>query len=276
MTNLDLSLLPDLPQRPLLTDLTRELWADPVVAAVWLGGSLARGEADAFSDVDLRVALASPAEVPEAMSPSARLLSERTAHSTVWRIASDAVFHHVLLNNGQIYDLWVQTTGRPPSPEIRRVLGCRDAEFKTQLTRGEDPSVQFPAADPEEIRRVLGDFWMSQCKHQKVLSRSLALIVWEGEHQFRQTLLRLWFVLETGLDCGPLNRMTIHTLTPMDRVIQGAYGSRALALLNSEAAEETRDEVAQVGQVLAERLNFAYPAAAEEAARRGWGHFPAA
>ena len=101
------------------------------------------------------------------------------------------------------------------------------------------------------------------------------MIVWEGEHQFRQTLLRLWFVLETGLDCGPLNRMTIHTLTPMDRVIQGAYGSRALALLNSEAAEEMRDEVAQVGQVLAERLNFAYPAAAEEAARRGWGRFPA-
>ena len=276
MNDLDLSVLPDLPQRPLLTELAQELWADPTVSAVWLGGSLARGEADAFSDVDLRVAFITPPEISEAMPSSAQLLTDRTVYSGVWRVAPDAVLHQILLDDGQIYDLWVQTTGRPPSPETRRVLGCRDAVFRAQLTDGEDPSVQFPAADPEAIRRVIGDFWMGQRKHQKVRARGLALIEWDGEHRLRQTLLRLWFVLETGLDCGPPERMTIHTLSPMDRVIQEAHGAHALALLNGEVGEAIQEEVARVGQALAERLGFKYPAAAEEAARQGWGRFPAA
>ena len=144
------------------------------------------------------------------------------------------------------------------------------------MAGGEDPSVQFPAADPEQIRRVIGDFWMSQRKHQKVLARGQAFIAWEGEHRFRQTLLRLWFVLETGLDCGPPERMTIHTLSPMDRVIQEKYGPRTISLLNDGAGGAIRDEVARVGQALAQRLGFDYPEAAEEAARQGWVRFPAA
>lgn len=278
MTDLDLSALPDLPQCALLTDLTSELWADPSVSALWLGGSLARGEGDAFSDVDLRVALAPPTEVPETMPPAARLLTERTAYALTRRIAPDAVLHHLLLNDGQIYDLWVQTSGRAPSNEIRLVLGCRDAAFAAQLVGGEDPTIQFPPADPEEIRRVLGDFWMNQRKHQKVLARGLTLIGWEGEHRLRQFLLRLWFVRETGTDCGPPDRMTIHTLTPLDRLIQEKYGPRALALLGTAdgTLAEVREEVARVGRELAAQLGFEYPAAAEEVARQGWARFPAA
>ena len=93
----------------------------------------------------------------------------------------------------------------------------------------------------------------------------------------RQSLLRLWFVRETGTDCGPPGRMTIHTLTPLDRVIQEKYGPRALALLGTpdETLAEVRGEVARVGRELAVWLGFEYPAAAEEAARQGWVRFPA-
>ena len=278
MTDLDLSTLPDLPQRALLTALAWDLWADPSVSALWLGGSLARGDGDAFSDVDLRVALAPPAEVSEAMPPAARLLTERRTYALTRRAAADAVLHQLLLDDGQIYDLWVQTTERAPSNEIRLALGCRDAAFAAQLAGGEDPSVQFPPANPDEIRRVLGDFWMGQRKHQKVLARGLDLIGWEGEHRLRQFLLRLWFVQETGTDCGPPDRMTIHTLTPMDRVIQEKYGARAFAMLGTpdETLAEVRDEVARVGREVAARLGFEYPVAAENAARQGWARFPAA
>ena len=43
---------PDLPQKRFLIDVVQGLWRDPAIVAVWLGGSLARGEGDRNSDVD--------------------------------------------------------------------------------------------------------------------------------------------------------------------------------------------------------------------------------
>lgn len=51
MTALDLSHLPDLPQRETICEVVAALWQQAGVIAVWLGGSLARGAGDAYSDV---------------------------------------------------------------------------------------------------------------------------------------------------------------------------------------------------------------------------------
>lgn len=277
MNDLNLDALPVLPQRPLLMELAQDLWADPAVAALWLGGSLARGVGDAHSDVDLRVAFAAPAEIAEALPASAHRLAARMTYCVTRLSGGDAALHQMLLDDGQIYDLWVQTAAREPSHEARLVLGCRDAAFASKLAGGEDPSVSFKPADPEEIRRVVGGFWMNLRKHRKVLARGLTLIAWEGEHRIRQELLRLWHVEATGLDCGPLSPMTIHTMTPMVRTVETAQGGLALRALgrSSETEEEfrgamerLREEGARVGRRLAERLGFDYPAAAEEAAMR--------
>jgi hypothetical protein len=277
MTSLDLSALPDLPQRPLLTELARDLWTDPSIAALWLGGSLARGTGDAHSDIDLRVALAPPAAVSEMLPASAHRLMARITYSLTWRFADDAVLHHMLLDDGQIYDLWVQAATREPSREARLVLGCRDEAFAPKLIGGEDPSVQFKPADSEEIRQVVGGFWMNLRKHRKVLARGLTLIAWEGEHRIRQDLLRLWHVQATGWDCGPMSAMTIHSLTPMTQAVQAVRAGGALNALGrsseteaefGEALEWLHEEGARVGRMLAERLGFDYPAAAEEAATR--------
>ena len=283
MDDLMLDDLPDLPQCALLRDVARELWADQDVAALWLGGSLAQGMGDAYSDIDLRVALAvSETDVPETLSVSARQLSERVAFNLTRRIAGDAVLHHMILEDGQIYDLWVQAATRPPSREVRRVLGCRDDRLRKALIGGADPSVEFPAADPEEIKTVVGVFWISQRKHQRVLYRGLDLLAWEGDHRMRQDVLRLWHVGETGMDCGPLPPMTVHTLSPVVRAVQEARGADALRLLGvatatrselRESAEWLCDEVATLGRRLAGHLGFEYPAAAETAALRGWAEF---
>lgn len=278
MNGLNLDALPDLPQRPLLRELSLALWADPAVAALWLGGSLARGAGDAHSDVDLRVALAPPAAVSETLPVSAHLLTERVTYISTYRIAEDAVLYHMLLGDGQVYDLWVQTAAREPSREARLVLGCRDAALASKLAGGEDPSVRFKLADPAEMRQVIGGFWMNLRKHRKVLARGLTLIAWEGEHRIRQDLLRLWHVEATGLDCGPIQAMTIHSLTPMVRAVEAAWGGEAVAALGRssetegefrEATTRLREEGARVGRVLAGRLGFDYPAAAEEAAMTG-------
>lgn len=285
MSDLDLDALPDLPQCPLLAALARDLWDDPAVSALWLGGSLARGARDAYSDVDLRVALAPTDSVPESVPASARRLTEKIAYSLTRRFAGDAVLHHMLLDDGQIYDLWVQTATRPPGDEARRVLGCRDEWLADQLKGGEDPSVRPRPADPEEIRTVIGVFWISQRKHQRVLFRGLDLLAWEGDHRLRQDILRLWYVWETGNDCGALPPMTIHTLMPALRAVQDGRGADALRLLGGptgtgeelkESAGWLCDEMAVVGRRLADRFGFEYLAAAEEVARRGWARFPVA
>ena len=277
MKDLNLDALPDLPQRPLLVEFAQDLWADPAVAALWLGGSLARGVGDAHSDVDLRVGLAAPAEITGALPASAHKLAERVTYCAARPIGTDAVLHQMLLNDGQVYDVWIQTTAREPSSEARLVLGCRDAVFAPKLASGADPSVAFNPADPEEIRRLVGGFWMNIRKHRKVLARGLTLIAWEGEHRIRQELLRLWHVEATGLDCGPIPAMTIHTLTPMVRAVEAAWGGKALEALgrSSETEEEFREAMGRLheegvrgGRLLAEKLGFDYPAAAEEAAMR--------
>lgn len=277
MNSLNLDALPDLPQRPLLAAVARDLWDDPAVAALWLGGSLVRGAGDSHSDVDLRIALAPPAAVAEELPASAHRLAAHITYSLLMRFAGDAVLHHLLLDDGQIYDLWIQTAMREPSREARLVLGCRDEAFALKLAGGEDPSVQFKTADPDEIRQVIGGFWINLRKHRKVLARGLTLIAWEGEHRLRQDILRLWHVLATGQDCGPLSSMTIHSLTPMARTLEAAHEGRALGDLGrsseteaefGEAMEQMRGEGARVGRLLAGRLGFDYPVAAEEAAMK--------
>jgi hypothetical protein len=282
--DLDTSGLPDLPQRARLAAVATEIWREPSAVALWIGGSLARGAGDRFSDVDLRVAVPLDAFDPDRVLASAPALSDTAVAHLRIPFGDDAVLHHLMLRDGEIYDLFVQTTERPPADEPRRVLACRDAAFGALLeVAGSEPAPTFPPADPDTIRQVIVGFWIGQQKHQKVLHRDLALLAWFGENLLRQDLIRLWYVLATGNDCGPLARMTIHTLSPVVRTVQQAVGAgSALALVGGplgsereirDGAARLRDEVARVGRRLAERLGFDYPEDAEIAVRRSWDRF---
>jgi predicted nucleotidyltransferase len=55
--SLFLDVLPDLPQSDLLRQLATGLWQAKGVVALWLGGSLATGAADRYSDVDVYLAV---------------------------------------------------------------------------------------------------------------------------------------------------------------------------------------------------------------------------
>lgn len=67
----------DAPHRALVERATEVLAADPRVLAAWLVGSLANGDADAFSDVDLRCAVAD--EAYEDVRETWRALVDRIA-----------------------------------------------------------------------------------------------------------------------------------------------------------------------------------------------------
>lgn len=277
---LNLSAIPQFPQTELLRRVAADLWQNPQVAAIWLGGSLSRGAGDRHSDVDLRVALPlaqyDGSNLPEGAERIADLVVARQDR----QFGTDAALHHLLLNNGQIYDLFVQTTSRTPSEEHRLIIGCRDSEFGEKLLGGQDPGLKAPQpAGSGQVSQLLADYWIGLCKHRKVLYRDLDLVAWHGEHFLRGYLFQLYHILATGTDCGSLHVMTIHSLSPAAGNIQKAFGDGVLAELGRptrtreefvQSVTAIADEVTRVGRLLADRIGFEYPAAAEATARAVW------
>jgi predicted nucleotidyltransferase len=97
--------LPDLPQIPFLKEVVTNLWQQPEVVAVWLGGSLARGEGDPYSDIDLRVAVETT-HIAQWENPKLETFFGHPplAHH-VMRFGDNALLHHLLVKNGDIRSL---------------------------------------------------------------------------------------------------------------------------------------------------------------------------
>jgi hypothetical protein len=271
--------VPNLPQKKFLIHVVEGLWEDPSIIAVWLGGSLARGQGDRNSDVDLRVALR--LQEYARMPSGATLLFQMAVVHQRLEFAEDSTLHHMLLRNGQIYDLLVQSTSRPPTSEHRLVLACRDAQFGDALSHGVDPpATTFKTAMPLAVRQIIEGYWLGLLKHKRVVERDLGIVAWEGEHRLRCSLLQLYHILATGNDCGDPLRMTIHSMSPAVRNIQAGIGPLALAMLGRptrtveelvHSAIQIAREVARIGRLLSTSLKFDYPDEAERVVAAAWG-----
>ena len=261
------------------------IWPEAGVVALWVGGSLARGAGDIFSDVDFRTAVA-----PEQLEPWKTPHFERIFTHTVvvgqavMQFGDDAVLHHLVLANGEIFDFFVQSATRLPTREPLLILGCRSDEFERMLTgQNSIPPMERQAVDGEVVRELLVSFWINSHKHRKVLHRGLDLMASLGLHIEQSLLLRLWYIDVSGQDCGDVRRQTIHSLTEVVQAIEQAMGPQALALLGVpmrdrqelyQAIEGNRQGVLQhLGRRLAQRYGFEYPAALEETVLRGWEKF---
>ena len=271
--------LPDLPQIAILERIAARLWADSEVVALWLGGSIARGKADAHSDIDLRVGVR-PDALPQWLEPDLPALSAMIGETVVGVHAlrwDRTVLHQALLADGVILDLLVQSVDRDPPQDATLTLGCREAAFGALLAAATlPPSEDTPPADPEAIREAITQFWIGSHKHTRMLFRHLDLMILQGLALEQPVLPRLWYADATGRDQGS-RRPTIHTLTPMMRAVTEAFGLHCLDVLGSartnraeivRAIEANRNEVAAVGRRLAARLGFAYPDALEQTARQ--------
>ncbi len=276
----------DLPQKETLKCIAARLWADPDIAALWLGGSFARGSADENSDLDLRVAVR-PESLPhwqrtEMTAPDLSAEIGETAAGINPMRWEGTVLYHLLLTSGLIMDFLVQSVERDPPADFTLVLGCRDAAFGQALEVAQLPPPADPApADPAVICQAVTDFWINSHKHIRVLARDLDLLVLHGLGIEQATLMRLWYVDATGRDQAA-QRPTIHSLTQGVRTVAEFVGPRSLEVLGSartnraeikQAVETNRNEVAAVGRRLAARLGFAYPDALEQTVRRCWQEY---
>ena len=233
LTDLQLTLLPKLPQRSTIVAAATTLWANESVVALWVGGSLASGVGDQFSDVDFRVAV-----------DSTLLSSWKSPHfDEIFRTSpvegqvlipfgDEAWLHHLVLMNGEIFDFFVQSTARQPTREPLCMLGCRSQEFEQMLAAANKvPPVTRQPVDAEVVKELVVSFWLNSHKHRKVLGRGLELMATLGVHTETDLLLRLWYIEASGLDCGDVRRQTIHSFTDCIRTVEAAIGPRALALL---------------------------------------------
>ena len=277
--------LPNLPQAATVRALAERIWANARVVALWLGGSLASGAGDQYSDIDLRLALA-PDDLPawEACDLAALLNGAPLAHQFI-RFGPGAYLRHLIAPNGDILDLVVRSVEIPPEDEPSLVLGCRDDAYAALLTVHDcAPASQDVPATAEGVRELLEAFWVNSHKHRKVLHRNLDLMFPAAMHANWRMLMTLWHIAATGNETSARHFSGIHGLTELVRGVESTYGSEPLATIGAPirtreeicaVIERDQEVVAQLGRQLAARYHFAYPEALERTVRAAWAAFRA-
>lgn len=287
---LSLDALPALPQRRYLRTLARELWRRDDVLAIWLGGSFASGQADRYSDVDLRIAVPAAAIEGWYAPDLDALFDGRPLHARTAFTDERTALHTLLLgrasgSDAEAYDLWVQTPERALLQEPVLVLGCRDEDLLGRLEASKaEHRLDFDDAVPGEIEVLVAGFWDNLFKSAKVIHRDLDIVARDGLSLFGGDLLRLYFVLATGKDCGRVGipPMTIHSITPVARTLRRHFGEEPMALAGMPV--RTREEwvaaiddlsraMARLGRQVAQKLDFDYPEVLEAAVLESWAAF---
>ena len=274
-----LSSLPDLPQVRAISHAARALDQRQDVHAVWLGGSFARGDADRFSDVDMRIAVGWD-DLNAWQEPDwPELLGEAAVGCQLLRFAETSFLHHLILSGGTIIDFFVQSSDHPLPRDAQLIISCDDAALAERIRAANQPQpTQLPAADPQQLRAALEEFWIASHKHAKVLYRKLDVLALTGVERERALLMRLWYAWLTGKDLGG-QRPTIHLFSQVARSLQDQFGPKALSVLGASLASRrdilgwirlVRDEVGSVGRSLAAAHGFAYPQELEQTVRRCW------
>ena len=278
MNEIDLGALEHAPHAALTSEIASRCAADPRIQAIWVGGSLAAGQGDAYSDIDFRIAV-EPGHVDEWTSPEwQHYLPIPACGGLLLRFGEHALLHHLVLTDGTIVDFYVQdTTQHNPEPNIV-VLACRNTEFRAML----DGFVQPAAALVREVdtavaRQFLVDYWITTHKQMKALARKYDYTHFAGVYFERMALLRAWYMHVIGNDID--SRPTLHMVGILHQGLWGKLTAEQHAIMGmpTRTPEETvtvieaiRAEMTRVGHDLAERYQFAYPQELEAVVRRVW------
>ena len=133
MTDIDLGLLENGPHANLIREMANTCAADESIQAIWIGGSLAAGTGDFYSDVDFRIAV-EPGHIDRWISPDwDQVLPLRPIGGQLMRFGAQALLHHLVLTDGTIVDFYVQDTTQQNFEPKLVILACRNAEFRAAL-----------------------------------------------------------------------------------------------------------------------------------------------
>lgn len=276
--NLDPGILADVPHSHLIHAMATRCAADPRVLAIWVGGSLASGRGDHYSDIDFRIAVA-PDTVEEWASPDwAGLLPVPPCGAVQLRFGAGMLLHHMVLADGTIVDFLVlETTVDHQEPDVV-VLWCNDPDLRTRLEALATPAASLvKEVDPAVLRNFLVDYWIATHKQMKALARAYDESAFVGLYVERMALLRAWYMVATGKDIEA--RMSLHMLGALHKGLDGVLTPRQRELVGMPtrtpqemiaAIEAVRSEMAATGRVLAERHEIVYPHELEAVVMRTW------
>jgi len=278
MSDIDLGPLEPGPHANLIRDMASKCSTDSSIQAIWIGGSLAAGRGDAYSDVDFRIVV-EPGQIDRWTSPDwQHYLPIRPCGGLLMRFGEQALLHHLVLADGTIVDFYVQdTTQQNPEPNLV-ILACRSAEFRATLEGFARPAaVLVREIDGVVVRQFFVDYWITTHKEMKALARKYDHFSFVGLYLERMALLRAWYMQVVGKDID--SRLTLHMLGTLHRGLDGKLTEHQHNILGmpSWTPEETvtvidaiRAEMACVGRWLADRHAFAYPHELEDVVQRVW------
>ena len=278
MIDIDFGSLAHGPHANLIHDMARKCAKDDSIQAIWVGGSLAAGRGDAYSDVDFRIAV-EPGQIDRWACPDWEYyLPMPPCGGLLMRFGEQSLLHHLILKDGTIVDFYVQdTTRQNPEPQLV-ILACRSAEFRATLEGFAQPAaVLVREIDGAAVRQFLVDYWITTHKEMKALARHYDHFSFVGLYMERTALLHAWFMQAVGKDID--SRLTLHVVATMHKGLEGKLTERQHTILGlpSRTPEETvtvidaiRTEMAAVGRWLADTHDFAYPQELENVVRRVW------
>lgn len=280
MSDLNLSSLSNIPttHADLIRAMAAQCTADERIQAIWIGGSLAAGTGDAYSDIDFRIAV-EPGQLDPWLTPDwQRYLPIQPCGAVLLRFGGPTLLHHLVLTDGTIVDFFVQdTTHHNHEPNIV-ILTCRNAAFQEKLesfTRPADALLR--EIDGAVVRQFLVDYWITTHKQMKALARHYDYTAFAGLYLERMALLRAWFMQAAGKDIDA--RPTLHMIGALHKGLAGQLSQQQHDILGlpSCTTEETivvieaiRVEMARVGRLFADRHGFAYPHELEAMVLRVW------
>ncbi|MEM7334094.1 MAG: hypothetical protein AAF490_18560 [Chloroflexota bacterium] len=278
MQNIELGPLKNGPHADLIQNIADKCTEHKNIQAIWVGGSLAAGHGDIYSDIDFRIAV-EPGAVDQWDAPDwDKYLPILPCGGALKKFGEEAVLHHLILDDGTILDFFVQDTTRQNFEPAIVILGCRDEAFGEKLAQFSRPSTSLiKEINNVEARQFLIDYWITTHKEMKGLARKYDLSPFVGLYYERLALLRAWHMQAVGKDITA--RATLHMLDKLHRGLEGYLTDdrKALMGLPSRTPEETavaieaiREEMSQVGRCLAKKYEFEYPHEIEKIVRKVW------
>ena len=283
MRDIDLGALARGPHANLIRDMAGRCAADRKIQAIWVGGSLAAGTGDIYSDIDFRIAV-EPGEIDSWTSPDWRqYLPDLPCGGVLMRFGDQALLHHLVLANGTIVDFYVQDTERQNFEPKLVILACRNAEFRARLEGFSRPAAPLVKEIVGAVaRQFFIDYWITTHKQVKALARDYHLSPFIGLYWERTALLRAWYMQVVGKDIDA--RASLHMLGKLHQGLEGKISADQHDILGlpSRSADETmraigaiRTEMARVGRELAARHAFVYPHELEAVVRSAWNAYKA-